>query len=88
MICDGVDTRLVVQSSMLLEERIIELYKVRLLNDIYSLLHYCFNLHNKARHKIDFVLSIVIYVKFTVSNIISQFGSVMLPTFELPIDGR
>ncbi|KIK31918.1 hypothetical protein CY34DRAFT_19447 [Suillus luteus UH-Slu-Lm8-n1] len=46
------------------------------------------NLHIEAHHVVDFVPSIVIFAKFAVPDVISQFGSVTLPTFELPIDGR
>jgi hypothetical protein len=37
---------------------------------------------------IDFVPSIVIYAKFAIPDVISQCGNVIVPTFELPINGR
>ncbi|KIK32304.1 hypothetical protein CY34DRAFT_19144 [Suillus luteus UH-Slu-Lm8-n1] len=46
------------------------------------------NLHSEARHVVDFVPSIVVYTKFAVPDVISQCGNVIVPTFELPIDGR
>jgi hypothetical protein len=46
------------------------------------------DLHSEAKHVIDFVPSIVVYTMFAMPNVISKCGNIIIPMFELPIDGR